>query len=138
MTERPVLTANPHHARVVLLLAQHRELTDAQLVRRYQTQSHRRTDPWPPLAESSLRTRREELTEWGEVIKISHDGRSARGRPMRVWALNPVPRAYADFHGRHVESTPLLRRTLDQLLTETDDLLVTEALAAFSRRLIQS
>jgi hypothetical protein len=134
MTVRPLTTASGSHARIVVLLAIHRELTDAQLVRRYQTLTSRRVDPWPYIAESSLRTRRDELSEWGEVIELDREGRSTSQRRMRRWGLNPVPRAFADFDGLPVEASLGLQRTLEALRLETDDMIVLEALQAFARR----
>lgn len=134
MTVRPITVAGGAHLRVVALLAEYQELTDAQLVRRYQARAYRAADPWPLMAESTLRTRRDELREWGEVVELSRDGRSASKRPMRVWGLNPAPRAFADFNGERVTASPGFGVVLEQLRATTEDLLIVESLRAFAGR----
>jgi hypothetical protein len=134
VTVRPVYTAAGSHARIVALLAAHNELTYAQLVRRYQTRAVRSSSPWPFAAESSLRTRCDELAAWGEVVEVSRDGRSPSDRPMRVWGLNPVPRLFADFDGRPVAPSAGLEVVVLGLVDEFQDLVVTEALRGFAHR----
>lgn len=135
MTVRPRTSANGQHARIIAILATYGELTDAQIERRYQTRAVRATDPWPFVAGSSLRTRRDELTEWGEIVELSHDGRSPSQRPMRIWGLNPVPRLTADDHGEPVGPSAKLPAVLDALEREIDDIIVHQALAEFAKRI---
>lgn len=135
MTVRPRTSANGQHARIIALLAIYGELTDAQIERRYQTRAVRAANPWPFVASSSLRTRRDELTEWGEVVEISRDGRSPSQRRMRVWGLNPVPRLLADDHGEPVGPSAKLPAILDSLELELDDIVVRQALAEFAKRI---
>lgn len=92
MPVRPLHTVAPSHARIVYLLAVHGPLMDSQLERRYYARSA--SSSWPPLAGSSIRTRREELVGWGIVTESAEPGLSPSKRRSSRWELaSPAPLA---------------------------------------------
>lgn len=130
MPVRPLHTVAPSHARIVYLLAVHGALMDSQLERRYFARSATSTS-WPPLAGSSIRTRREELVGWGVVTEAAEAGLSPSKRRSSRWELaSPAPLILDAFPDA---AFPFALR---QLADEAGvDVVVRAALAEFGRQL---
>lgn len=78
---------NAQHVHVLELLSALGDATDSQLVRRWASYAARRTDPWPAVSDSTVRSSRADLVRWGLVVLWGRDGVTRFNRPTRSWTL---------------------------------------------------
>jgi hypothetical protein len=78
---------NANHIRVLELLAELRDASDSQIVRRWAAYATRRKEPWAVVSDSTIRSCRADLVRWGLIERAPGLGKTRYAQPTRLWAL---------------------------------------------------